>query len=80
MMTIADYKVSEKISVSIVDVGIGSPVATVYLDGMYIDELYLDDPDKDILVFLEVLSSATPEYYSVYEAVEQICERLENEE
>ena len=74
------YQVTDKIFVEIVDVGGESPVAAVYLDDEYVDELYVDSPDKDIPVILELLSSANPEYYAVCEAVERICERLEGEQ
>lgn len=75
MKTIASHKVSEEILVEIVDIG-EAKVAAVYLHGEYVDELYLDDDSKDIPVILDVLSSAVPEYYVVYEAIDQICARL----
>lgn len=74
------YQVTDKIFVEIVDVGGESPIAAVYLDDEYVDEIYLESPDKDIPVILESLSSANPEYYAVCEAIEQICERLEGEQ
>jgi len=78
------YQVTDKIFVEIVDVGGESPIAAVYLDDEYVDEIYLESPDKDIPVILESLScaisSANPEYYAVCETIEQICERLEGEQ
>ena len=76
MKTIANHEVSERLYISIVDIDGENKVAAVYLDGEYVDELYVDNESRDIPLILKALSAVDTDYCAICDAVEQISDDI----